>query len=84
MKRKDIILFVVIGIISAVLSIVVSNYLFSSPNKNKVEAEIVQPISAEFPDPDPAYFNSSAFDPTKQITIGQTANTEPFKGTGTR
>lgn len=84
MKQKDIALIVVIGVISAALSIVISKTVFSSATKKNVKVEIVQPITSNFPDPDPAYFNNTAFDPTKQITIGQSVNTDPFKDSGNR
>lgn len=84
MKQKDIALFVVIGVISAVISIVVSNYFFSSSSGKKQQVEVIQAITTDFPPPDSAYFNSTAFDPTRQITIGQNVNTDPFKGTGSR
>lgn len=82
MKRKDIALFVVIGIISAILSIVISRYIFATPSSKKQTAEVVQPITTEFTEPNKKYFNKEAFDPTKQITIGETVNTDPFKATG--
>ena len=82
MKQKDIALIVLIAAISAVLSIVISKTLFSEATSKDQKAEVVFVITNQFPEPDKAYFNTSAFDPTKQITIGQNANTDPFKGTG--
>lgn len=82
MKQKDIALIVLIAAISAVLSIVISKTLFSAATSKDQKAEVVFVITNQFPEPDKAYFNTSAFDPTKQITIGQNANTDPFKGTG--
>lgn len=79
MKRKDILLFAVVGVISAIVSIVISNYVFPS-STSKQQAEVVQPISPNFTEPDTAYYNSGTFDPTRQITIGQNANTDPFTG----
>ncbi len=84
MKQKDIALIVIIGVISAVLSIVISKTLFSAQTAKNTKVEVVQTITDNFPEPDKAYFNSNAFDPTRQITIGETANTDPFKGTSTR
>lgn len=78
MKQKDIALIIIVVFFSAVLSLVLSNMLFSSPAKRHQEVEVVQPISADFPNPDEHYFNKDAFDPTKTITIGQSANQDPF------
>lgn len=82
MKQKDIALIVVIVAVSAVLSFVVSNALFGSPKTRQQQAEVVQPISADFEQPDSRYFNKNSFDPTKPITIGQNANPDPFSGSG--
>jgi hypothetical protein len=79
MKQKDLALIAVIVVVSAILSYVVSNMLISSPKNRQQKVEIVQPITADFPSTDPRYFNKNAFDPTKQITIGENANTDPFK-----
>lgn len=82
MKRKDIALFIVIGVISAIFSIIISRYFFATPASKKQTAEVVQPITTEFSEPNKKYFNKEAFDPTRQITIGETVNTDPFKGPG--
>jgi hypothetical protein len=78
MKQKDIALIVVIVLVSAVISLFISKALFGSPKQRQQTAEIVQPITAEFPKPDSRYFNSQAFDPTKVITIGEENNPNPF------
>ncbi len=80
MKRKDIALIIVIVFISAILSLFVSKAIFATPKNRHQEVEVVQPITADFPQPDKRYFNSSSFDPTKLITIGQNANPDPFSG----
>jgi hypothetical protein len=81
MKQKDIALIAVIGVISLVISVIVSNLVFGSPKNRQQQVEVVQPITAVFPPPDSRYFNSEAFDPTQLITIGQNANPDPFSGT---
>jgi hypothetical protein len=79
MKQKDIALIAVIVVFSAIVSLLVSNMFFASPAKRQQQVEVVEPISAEFQQPDSRYFNNTAFDPTKLITIGQSQNPEPFK-----
>lgn len=78
MKQKDIALIVVIVIISAVISLFVSKAIFGSPAERDQTAEVVQPITSDFPKPDTRYFNNQAFDPTKVITIDENANSNPF------
>lgn len=80
MKQKDVALIIIIVFISAVISLFASKALFASPANRRQQAEVVQPISADFPKPDSHYFNSQAFDPTQPITIGQSANPQPFNG----
>lgn len=71
MKRKDIVIIVGIAIVSAIFSYVLSNALFGGSDDSKLlSAPDVQPISAEFPQPDPKYFNKESLNPTKNITIG--------------
>jgi hypothetical protein len=78
MKQKDIALILVIIFISAIFSLLISKSIFVSPKSRKQTVEVVQAISADFPKPDKRFFNDQAFDPTKLITIGQNANTQPF------
>ncbi len=81
MKQKDIALIVMIVFISAIVSLFVSKLIFVSPANRQQKVEVVQPITANFPQPDKTYFNSSAFDPTQPITITQNANPDPFNST---
>lgn len=78
MKQKDLALILVIIFISAIASLFISKIIFVSPKNRQQEVEVVRPITADFPKPDSQYFNSSANDPTKLITIGQNTNTDPF------
>lgn len=78
MRDKDIILIIVVVFFSAVSSYVLSNMLITSPKNRQATVEVIEPISAEFPEPNPKYFNDQAINPTKLIQIGDTANTDPF------
>jgi hypothetical protein len=78
MKQKDLALIIVIAVIGGVASLFISKLIFVNPKTRQQQVEVVQPITAEFPSPSPAYFNSSSIDPTKLITIGQNANSNPF------
>lgn len=81
MKQKDMMLIGVIVFISIIVSLVVSKAIFVPPKNRQQQVEVVQAITSDFPQPDSRYFNNSAFDPTKQITVGQNANTNPFSST---
>lgn len=80
MKQKDLALILVIVFISAIVSFFVSNSLIAPPKNRQQEVEVVQPITTDFPNPDQRYFNSQSFDPTRVITIGNSANPDPFSG----
>lgn len=80
MKQKDIALFAVIGIVSLVISVLISNYLIT-PSKGKIlQAEKVEAISSDFATPatDSTYFNKDSINPTKLIIIGDSPNDKPF------
>lgn len=82
MKQKDIALFIVVGAVSAVVSVLMSNLLITPSNIKKQQAEKVDSISAEFsvPTTDNKYFNKDSINPTKLIEIGGDPNTTPFNG----
>ncbi|HSX23673.1 MAG TPA: hypothetical protein VLE74_01085 [Candidatus Saccharimonadales bacterium] len=79
MKQKDIALIVIVVILSGAVSLVVSNFLFSSPKNRQEKVEVVEPIGADFKQPDKKYFNAHSIDPTQIIKIGDNNNNQPFK-----
>ena len=81
MKQKDVLLIVVIAIVAAVFSFVLSNMLFGGEKAYTLKAPTVSKISKEFILPSDKVFNSQALNPTKNITIGDSSNTTPFKTT---
>ena len=78
MKQKDIALIIVVVFISGVLSLFLSNILFASPKNRQEKVAVVEPITADFQQPDKKYFNSDAIDPTQIIKIGDNNNNQPF------
>lgn len=78
MKQKDLILVIVMVFIGAVISFVVSRWLFASPKNTKQSAEIVDVIGPEFTNPSSRYFNANSVNPTQQIEIGGSSNPNPF------
>jgi hypothetical protein len=82
MKQKDIALIAVIVIVSGMVSFFLSKFLFTIPKERQTKVEVVQAISPDFPPPDNRYFNANAIDPTKNIRIGDSQNTQPFNSNG--
>jgi hypothetical protein len=83
MKQKDLALFAVVGIVSAVFSVILSGILITPPKNKNQKAEVVSLITDDFPTPAPndKFFNKNSINPTKQIQIGDNTNTKPFNGT---
>jgi hypothetical protein len=83
MKRNDKVLFVFVGIVAAIISLIVSSALFSSPAKRSTKAPVVEIVPTTFPDVKNdsnynTFLNSKALDPTQPVQIGNTQNTTPF------
>jgi len=78
MKQKDIALIAVIVVVSGIASLFISKAIFGSPQSKQQQVEVVQPITADFPQPDSKYFNDKSIDPTKPITIDESGNNQPF------
>jgi hypothetical protein len=83
MKQKDIGLFVAVGLVSAIFSVIISNLLITPSKTKKQQAEVVKAISSDFtvPTSDSKYFNKDSVNPTKLIQIGDNTNQSPFNGT---
>lgn len=78
MKQKDIALIAVAAIISAILSVLLANFLIAPKKNQNQQAEVVEAITADFPKPDSKYFNKDSNNPTKNIKIGDDTNAKPF------
>jgi flagellar basal body-associated protein FliL len=78
MKQKDIALILVMVFIGAVVAIVVSHFVFSSPANRQLTAEKVDAITPDFSSPPPKYFNANSENPTQLIEIGGNPNPNPF------
>lgn len=81
MKQKDIALIIVIAFVSAIASFFISNKLFVTPANRQQQVEVVDPINAQFQQPDNKYFNSKSIDPTQSSQLGADNNQNPFNGT---
>lgn len=79
MKQKDIALIIIIVFVSALLSFFTSRYLLVPSSARSAQVEIVEPIVADFVQPDKAYFNDDAINPTQTIEISESGNNSPFE-----
>ena len=78
MKQKDIALIVVVGFFAAIVSLLLTQTIFVTRENRELKAEVVEPISAEFNEPDKSVFNENAVNPTQLIQIGDNSNPTPF------
>ncbi len=80
MKTKDIGVLIVVAIVSAVASIIISGKIFTTPEDRKEKVETVEAISTEFNRPSSVYFNSQSINPVRDFEI-QFEQSNPFSGT---
>ncbi|HET8671711.1 MAG TPA: hypothetical protein VFM05_14120 [Candidatus Saccharimonadales bacterium] len=80
MKQKDVALILVVAFISAVLSFVLSGWIFGKPADRQQKAEVVDVVRSDFVLPPVKYFNNNSVDPTQLIQIGEANNPNPFGG----
>lgn len=78
MKQKDIVLIIVVVFFAGVFSLLISKVFFTSGANRNLTAEVVEPISENFEQPDKRVFNDKAINPTKLIQIGDSTNPQPF------
>jgi len=81
MKQKD---FAIIGIVifvSFVISIYVSNALFSTPSNQAQEVSQVSAVTPGFVKPSTVFFNNNSIDPSQNIGVGLNTNQSPFSAT---
>lgn len=78
MKKNDILIISVVAVVAGVFSFVLANFLFGGQKNFNLDAPTVQPITAEFKTPDSKYFNKDSLDITKDITVEDNSNNQPF------
>lgn len=83
MKQKDVASLIIVGVVSAVISVFVARLLFNTPKNRQEKVPVVPAISSSFPTPDTAYFNNNSIDPTQLIKIGNNNNPTPFASSKT-
>jgi mannitol-specific phosphotransferase system IIBC component len=79
-KQKDYLPILAAVIVSAVLSLIISNSFITSSKNRQSEVEVVPALNSEFnrPSVDDPYLNKDAVNPTQIIRIGENNNTNPF------
>lgn len=80
MKQKDLVLILVIAVISAIVSFLVSGWIFGGPTNKQQKGEVVDVLTSDFTAPSSKYFNATSVDPTQLIQIGTSTNPDPFSG----
>lgn len=80
MKQKDVLLLAVVIIISGIASTIISSKIVVSPKVRQQQVEVAPTVSPDLPSTNQAYFNSNAYDPSYQIQIGPSTNTNPLNG----
>jgi hypothetical protein len=78
MKQKDIAVIVAAGLIAAIFSLILTQVVFVPKDHKELKAEVIDPISSEFTQPDKSVFNQNAINPTQLIQIGDGTNPSPF------
>ena len=78
MKQKDIAVLGAVVVVSAIFSLVVSNYIFAAPSNRQQKVEVISKISPTFTTPSTTYFNKDSIDPTQTIQVGLGSNPTPF------
>ena len=82
MKQKDIAILIAVAAFAAIISFVLSNFIFASPQNREQQVEHMDAISAQFPmPPNEKYFNDQAVNPAKLIEVGGN-NQNPFNKSG--
>lgn len=78
MKQADLAMLILIVSFSLVTSYFIGNALFGGETNRSTEVEKVEPISADFPQPDATVFNEDAINLTETINIGESSSASPF------
>ncbi len=89
MKRRDIVMLVAVAIITGILSLMISNVIFSIPKNRSATVPTADIVPTALPDikNDPSYkafLNTKAIDPTQPVQIGNTQNSSPFNSNSTQ
>lgn len=79
MRGRDFQIIFLVAVVSFVASVLLSGVFFSTPEDRSQTVETAESITTDFERPDDTYFNENAFNPAKEIEIGQEPNSNPFQ-----
>lgn len=77
MKQKDLSIIIAVAVLSAIVSFLLSNKLFVTPENRQQKVEVVDTIVSDFDQPSTRYFNETSINPT-QISQLDSTNQTPF------
>lgn len=77
MKQQDLGIIVAVAFLSAIVSFLLSNKLFVTPENRQQKVEVVDTIVSDFDQPSTRYFNETSINPT-QISQLDSTNQTPF------
>lgn len=78
MRRKDVMLIIVAGLVAGVISFIISGTFITTSEDRQQNVETAVPIETSFERPPAEYFNQDAINPTQTIEIGDDPNNQPF------
>jgi hypothetical protein len=76
MKKSDIAMVILIASISVMVAYFVANAVIGNVSSQSVQVKTADPITANVAQPDPAIFNSNAINPTVQVIIGGSSQSQ--------
>jgi hypothetical protein len=80
MKKKDIAIIIVVFIVSATMSIIISGLIITPAEDRQQSVEVVPVIQGSLNEVDKRYFNENSVNPAQDIQIGRDPNSNPFAG----
>ena len=78
MKQKDLAVLIVVAVVSAIASLLISKQFFTTAQDRSQKVEVIDKITSDFATPDNKYFNSQSVNPAQLVQIGQDNNQDPF------
>jgi hypothetical protein len=77
-KSKDLTVLVVLVLLSALVSMFISNLFFSNKKSLVTTVEVVKPLNGKFDYLDKPYYAGNPLNPTKNIQITENNNQKPL------
>jgi hypothetical protein len=78
MKKNDLVVIIVVAFFAGIVSLLISNFIFTPRQSKQLKAQKIDPITSSFQQVDKRYFNSESINPTQIIQIGGNQNNNPL------